>query len=131
MDVLWEYDGAKAVVLVSPVLARADVMQTWFDDVAQRAAASRVAIYPARARWMTAPTTRRGTSRSRGGAGGTRILSQLAHDSGGRMSAHSDDLSIAYAAAQLKQALDRCGSIRIERDLLTQHGPQSVGVGAA
>ena len=30
MDVLAQYDGSKAVVLFSPVLARADVQATWF-----------------------------------------------------------------------------------------------------
>ncbi|HXV77565.1 MAG TPA: VWA domain-containing protein [Candidatus Polarisedimenticolaceae bacterium] len=100
MDVLEVYDGPKAVVLVSTVQSRDDVLEAWFDEVYERAAAARVTIYPAYARWMTFSDIRRGMYRAPGTAGGRRILPALADGTGGSLPSTTDDLSLAYVRAR-------------------------------
>jgi VWFA-related protein len=101
MDVLAQYDGPKAVVLFSPVLSRGDVKGVQFDDIAERAASARAAFYPAFARWMQTPSPRHGLQQRPGGAGGSRILTELAVDSGGRVPPSTNDLYVALDHARL------------------------------
>ena len=103
MDVLSQYDGPKVVLLFSAAESRGDVYREWFDDVAQRAASGRTAIYPARAQWMERIDPSYGLYRleKKEGAQGVRILSKLAQDTGGRVPpARTQDLSLSYARAQ-------------------------------
>jgi len=101
MDVLAQYDGPKAVVLFSPVLSRGDVKVAQFDDIAERAASARAAFYPAYARWMQTPSPSHGLRQKEGGAGGRRILTELAVDSGGRVPPSTNDLYVALDNARL------------------------------
>jgi VWFA-related protein len=104
MDVLAQYEGTKAVVLFSAAQSRGDVFRIWFDDVAQRAAPARVAIYPAYTSWLERPVpASSGLYRleRKEGAQGVRILSKLAMDTGGRIPPRgAKDLSLSYARAQ-------------------------------
>jgi VWFA-related protein len=104
MDVLAQYEGPKAVVLFSAAQSRGDVFRVWFDDVAQRAAPARVAIFPAYTSWMERPVKESyGLYRleRKEGAQGVRILSKLAMDTGGRIPPRgAKDLSLSYARAQ-------------------------------
>jgi len=101
MDVLAHYDGPKAVVLFSPVLSRRDVDVADFEDVAERAASARAAFYPAYARWMQTPSAKHGLYQRKGGAGGKRILSNLAISTGGRTPPSTNDLYVAVDHARL------------------------------
>jgi hypothetical protein len=101
MDVLAQYDGPKAVVLFSPVLSRGDVKVAQFKDIAERAASARAAFYPAYARWMQTPSPSHGLRQRPGGAGGKRILTELAVDSGGRVPPSTNDLYVALDHARL------------------------------
>jgi VWFA-related protein len=101
MDVLAQYDGPKAVVLFSPVLSRGDVKADQFKDIAERAASARAAFYPAFARWMQTPSPSHGLRQREGGAGGRRILTDLAVNSGGRVPPSTNDLYVAVDNARL------------------------------
>jgi VWFA-related protein len=101
MDVLAQYEGPKAVVLFSPVLSRGDVDVAEFEDVAERAASARAAFYPAYARWMQMPSAKHGSYQREGGAGGKRILSNLAVSTGGRTPPSTNDLYVAVDHAKL------------------------------
>jgi VWFA-related protein len=90
MDVLAEYPGPKAVVLFSDMMNVSSDMDLWYGELAQRAAAARVAIYPVSAEGL----------QPGGPAGGSPALARLANDSGGRYARFSNDLSVPYAWAQ-------------------------------
>ena len=96
LNVLADYDGAKAVVLFSSFLGRADDNDLWYLDVAHRAAESRSVIYPVYARGLEPPQQGRKTEP----AGGSRALARLANESGGRFTRLTNDLSLGYARAR-------------------------------
>jgi VWFA-related protein len=122
MDVLAQYDGPKAVVLFSPVLSRSDVYVAQFDDIAERAASARAAFYPAYARWMQTPSPRHGLQQRKGGAGGRRILTELAVDSGGRVPPSTNDLYVALDHARLDLGCQYGIGYEMEQDeTLTGH----------
>ncbi|MDX1388069.1 MAG: VWA domain-containing protein, partial [Acidobacteriota bacterium] len=100
MDVLAQYDGAKAVVMLSQASSRGDVKQAWLDEVAQHAGFARTVIYPAIARTYEMPEPKAGLRSTKDGAGGKRILTELAVATGGSMSVRTDDLSSSYRMAQ-------------------------------
>jgi VWFA-related protein len=100
MDVLAQYDGSKAVVLYSSVLARADVQAVWFEDVARRAASARAVFYPAYARWMQTSAPKAGLQQRPGSAAGVRILARLAVQTGGQVPADEGDLALSFKNAQ-------------------------------
>ncbi len=89
-DVLENYDGAKAMVLFSQLVSRADDWDLWFENVAKRAAAARTVIYPIDSRGLQAG----------GPVGGSPSLARLATQSGGRFTYGTNDYSLAYARAQ-------------------------------
>ncbi len=88
MDVLAAYDGSKAVVMYSMMVARSDDYDLWFADVAERAATARTAIYPVWAGGVEGPIA------------GSPALVRLATESGGRLTHRTNDLSLGYARAQ-------------------------------
>jgi len=100
LDILAQYDQAKAVVLYSSLLSRANLDEDWYRDIAQRAAAARTVIYPGFVSWFESPSPRRGMHRPKGDTKGQRVLPRLAVESGGRMPPRTDDLSLSYAMAQ-------------------------------
>jgi VWFA-related protein len=96
MNVLAGYEGAKAVVLFSSFLGRADDNDLWYLDVAHRAAESRSVIYPVYARGLEPPQQGRKTEPT----GGSRALARLANETGGRFTRLTNDLSLGYARAR-------------------------------
>ena len=96
MSVLADYEGAKAVVLFSSFLGRADDNDLWFLDVAHRAAESRSAIYPVYARGLEPPQQGRKTEPT----GGSRAQARLANETGGRFTRLTNDLTLGYARAR-------------------------------
>jgi VWFA-related protein len=91
MDVLAQYDGAKAVVMFSEFMGSSSrSWDTWYTDVAERAANAQTAIYPVEAWGLSAG----------GSVGGSTGLARLANESGGRLTRNTNDLSLAYARAQ-------------------------------
>jgi VWFA-related protein len=99
MDVLAQYRDAKGVLMFSAITSRDDLEQAWMVDLAQRAAAAQVTIYPAKAHWMTSSTPRHG-GYSGTGTAGARILPRLAFDTGGTVVPRTNDLANAYTALQ-------------------------------
>jgi VWFA-related protein len=122
MDILAQYDQAKAVVLYSSLLSRANIYDDWYREVAQRAAAARSVIYPGFVNWYESPDPRRGQQRPKGDTKGQQVLPRLAVESGGRMPPRTDDLSLSYAMAQRDLTCRYTLSYNIERkeSLVTQ-----------
>ena len=86
MDVLESYEGPKAVVLFSQAdHVPAAMMDLYHRRVAAHAAASRASIYPAKLSL---------------GGGSSETLFRFANETGGRMSPHTNDLTLAYRRAQ-------------------------------
>jgi VWFA-related protein len=94
MDVLESYDGPKAAILYSSLLSRADFDETYFLDMAQRAALSRTAVYPAYAIGFKSPTP----------TAGSRAMVRMAQETGGRTPGKTRDLSIGFRRAQRDMA---------------------------
>lgn len=128
MDVLAQYDGGKAVVLVSGLTSFPDTQEAALQDVAQRAAFARTSIYPGYAKWMAQTTPRYGQARMRGNAAGTRVLTWLAAATGGAEPPVTDDLSVSFVRAQRDLACHYAIGFELPADQAIEPSDVRVGV---
>lgn len=90
MDVLGQYEGAKAVVMFSQWPGASTTNDLWFRDVAVHSASARAPIYPVDTAGLVVGAS----------PGGPPGLARLANESGGEMTFRTNDLSLGYARAQ-------------------------------
>ena len=126
-DLLGRYPGRKTVVLFSgPFVGDGFTYDERYHDVAGLAAAARTAIYPVDAAGLRTADLGLDSGGRRGpiggGVGGPPELSRLAHETGGRMTANTNDIGQAYEQARSDLACTytlgfRDPKLKLDRDL--------------
>jgi VWFA-related protein len=90
LDVLAAYDGSKAVMMYSALVAWPDEKEEWFRDLTSRAAVGRTVIYPTGLRGLQTETPKPGT----------RVLARMASDTGGNVGKRGNEASELYSEVE-------------------------------